>query len=221
MPSPRPTPTSNSPAPRGLVMLWCLWLLGSWFMALSAVGGQAAARWMTFAAMIGLTVCWPSLRLTQETLGPRQLREHDGKPLPQRGVATAVWIDWFWLNVVLQVVLWPLRFYGQWSLAQTLTLAGALAAWSLLTALLIAWGALGGAGRRAVAMAACLLLLLAEPALMALAGVGWTMRLSPIQAIDALTRGPGEFQLNTWPWRVAVVGIAALLGWAAMSRQRN
>jgi hypothetical protein len=125
-----------------------------------------------------------------------------------------VLLEWLALAMVFQVVLWPLCANMDWKPRQTLVLDAAVTGWSLLTAALVA---LGCASRRGVvrtaAMAGCMVLLLGEPAVMALITVGaagrvattWTMRLSPLETIWALT-APGALERSE-AWLPQAIGI--------------
>lgn len=208
---------------RVLILGWCLWLMGSW-ITLYLTGGWtiAAFRVMVFSGLIGLMGVWPAVRLSQATA------QHLGEPgvdrVPARLWARAcgsVLLDWFCLNLVFQAVIWPLLLAAHWTAAQGLWLDAAVAGWSLLTGLIIAWGR--GVDRalwRSLAMVVCVGIVAVEPVLLGLgalsseatAGVQ-RMRISPIQAVWSLSgQGPVE------PWAVQVVGIwlAAVTGWVVL-----
>ena len=186
---------------RDLVLLWCLWLLGSWLV--SGLGGWqvAAPRWMVFASLTGFMLMWPALRLGQDL----------GWAL---SAGVVLW-DWFCLNLVFQAVVWPLQVSAEWTLAQALWLDGALAGWSLLTGLvLVGVGRWTSPAGRVAAMGLCLLLVLGEPlllAIMSLARLGavWPMWISPIDTVWALTEEPARI----WPPHVAGVMAVAAAGW--------
>ena len=70
-------------------------------------------------------------------------------------------------------------------------------------------------------MGLCVLLLLGEPAMMMLAPWGrplgqlpWTMRISPIQILWALTDRPEKFDADRWISIMATAATAAVIGWA-------
>lgn len=48
------------------MLLWCLWLLATWVIAILGNTGLPPIRWMILSAMLGLTLAWPLLRLMQE-----------------------------------------------------------------------------------------------------------------------------------------------------------
>lgn len=49
------------------MLLWCLWLLATWVIAILGNTGLPPIRWMILSAMLGLTLAWPLLRLMQES----------------------------------------------------------------------------------------------------------------------------------------------------------
>ena len=210
---------------REVVLGWCLWLIGSWGLVLAGGGAVPTTgpvhRWMSLMAVVGACAVWPAVRLSEEA------RNRWGGPsgawLPRRAVLG----DWFAINIVFQAVLWPMAFVGRWSVAQALLLGATLAAWSLLAALIVAWGRASASGAvRALAMAGCLGVLLLEPvafaAAAAVSGRGWgnlpDLRLSPLQAAWAYSGPPARFTYSdpAFAFRVAGVGAAAVLGWVIL-----
>jgi hypothetical protein len=213
----------------GLVLIWSLWLLGSWLMIrylegmspadLLALGGASgpgvtatSLRWLGLVAVAGLTLAWPAVRLSQGGRRARPL-EALGQPL----------VDWVALMVVWQVVLWPIRPLVGWSVSQTLWLDALMVGWGLLIGAVIGLGRWhGGSFARTAATAACALLLLLEPAaqtgLMTALGEAssWQPRVSPIEAVWGLAAPPEHLSLS--PWREQVVGLtaAALAGWVVL-----
>lgn len=190
------------PTPHGLVLMWCLWLLGTWVVVVGFSPSVPAARWLIFACLIGLMALWPALRLSQELIPAGWMPPLPGaggvaSPNALQGGSTPlggawwrprlIFTDWFCLLLVFQVVLWPLRLSTRWSVPQAAWLDAAVAAWSLLTGAVIVFfsgppGAnsagigtetrSGSGGRRAWGMAACVALLLAEPLLLGLVNFG-------------------------------------------------
>ncbi len=141
-------------------------------------------------------------------------------------------MDWVCLLLVFQVVVWPLMLVGRWSIEQTLWLDLAVVFWSLLTAVLVGLGRVlpftRGAGVRVGAMLLCVLLLLGEPAWMAISGVGfdtagaeavgegwrvqWQMRISPLQALWELTTTIQPYDPSAWRPTILSTAVAAGLG---------
>ena len=187
-----------------IVLGWCLWLVGTWAVTLSLTSSVPAARWLILVALMGLMLVWPAVRLST-----REVRMRAG----------TVWMEWLCLVLVLQAAVWPLRIVSQWRLDQTAWLAGALAAWSLLTAAVVAMGMRSRrAGPRIAAMVACVVLVLGEPAVMALAAAGgdtalWPMRVSPLATVWSLVQPALNVSLDPWPQRVVAAGAAAVIAW--------
>jgi len=200
---------------RGLILGWCLWLLGSWAATLWIAATAPAVRWMVYASMVGMLLVWPTFRLSQ------------GRARPGVARVTAVpgtLGDWLSLNLVLQAVIWPLQLIAGWSVMQTIWLAGALAAWSALIGVLIAAGRMyRSAAARSVAMLACVAVVLAEPltraalapmsATTGLAG-GWG--LSPVGPLWELTVRRERFVLDGLDETVVMVATAAVVGWGVV-----
>lgn len=222
----------NGPGVQGVLLGWCLWLLGAWLMLLpSGTSAMPAAKWMIFTAMLGLMTVWPAVRLSQARLVDVMAEPNDTAKSGdlRRWRLLTVLLEWVCLMLVFQAVLWPLRLAaaqehaGQWTLEQGAWLDGAVAAWSLLTAAIVGWGCLQrGGGRRMAAMVLCMLLLFGEPIVMAIAvqvggaGSGWSMRLSPFQTLWHLTAPLQKLALAPAAAQVISVAAAAVLAWAAL-----
>ncbi len=196
---------------RAVVIGWCAWLLGSWTINMDVQAPIPAARWMIYSGLIGMTMAWPMWRLSIAIVAPTAPTQ-----------AYGVFVDWLNLNLVFQAVLWPLSLTTRWSEPQTLWLAAALGAWSLLAAAIVAWGThvpLHTGKRRAVAMILCLAVPLGEPAVLGVmnleasqpSAVTWPMHLSPIQTLWGLTVQPAY-----WPQHPFVTPIWVALGLAVL-----
>jgi hypothetical protein len=203
-----------SSGPQLVVLGWCLWLLGSWAVTLLHDAAVSGARWMVFSAMTGLLAIWPAFRLSQ---GRRENAD------PWRPAVETALGDWLVLMLVLQAVIWPLRVAAQWSVMQTAAIDAVLASWSLLTGLILAVGSLSARGSaRTIAMAGCLILLLGEPAWMALAGrfqpplPAWSTWGGPISALATLTESSMRIKLELWATPVLAVTGAAVGGWLVL-----
>ena len=171
-------------------------------------GGPAASRSMAFSCMIGLMLMWPVFRLSQN--------------IDYAISGESILWDWLCLNMVLQAVIWPLHVTASWSVPQALWLVVALAAWGLLTGLvlLICGRWTSGLGRASGA-AMCLLVIVGEPVVMVvLAGARflgpWSMRISPIDTLWALTDRPAR----VWPMQVLGIAVAAIAGWLIVGLAR-
>lgn len=225
--TPVPRHVIFNPSSRELLLGWCVWLLGSWGVSLRMDVATVATRWMIFGALFGLMILWPALRLSQDAFRPNSyLDESRGGPpsrlRPSRLTPLLILRDWLSMVLVFQAVIWPLRVSAQWSIAQTVWLDGAVLGWSLLVAALVAWGCHSRLGaHRVTAMLLVMLLLFAEPLVMFIANrmtvdtpVTWTMRVSPIEAMWALTVEPIDYRPAPWTAQVTLVLIAAALAWA-------
>lgn len=208
---------------RVLILGWCLWLMGSWVM-LYLTGGwnMAAFRVMIFSGLVGLMGVWPAVRLSQATAWRAGEAGHDRvTPALWARACGSVLLDWFCLNLVFQAVIWPLLLAARWTVAQGLWLDAAVAGWSLLTGLIIAWGrGVDRAAWRSLAMVVCVGIVAVEPVLLglgALASDGTAgvhrMRISPIQAVWSLS---GQGPIEPWVLQVVSIWLAALTGWVVL-----
>lgn len=206
---------------RGLMLAWSLWLLGSWVISLRLDSTLPAVRWMIFASLFGLMLLWPAFRLSQDCLiEPDNSAYATGKSrtiLPKH-----IFLDWLRLNLIFQSVVWPLQVTARWWVAQTALLDAAVASWTLMVSVIVAWGcAARGGMQRTVAMLLCLLLLLGEPIVVLILNMSrsniersaWIMRISPLQTIWELSGSPWGWSAGPWVERVVVVAVAALVGW--------
>lgn len=194
---------------RVVIIAWCFWLLGSWGAAWMADTGLPRVRWMLFAGLMGMMLVWPALRLSQP-VHPRE---------PGRGAGQA-FLDWLAMVLVFQAVIWSLRLIAGWSIERGYWLDGAFLAWTLLTALIVGWGrTMPTHAGRLCAMALCLGVVLAEPLAIGLFGMPGpeAMRVSPVQAVWAMTTLPERASLHPWDERTLVVGAAAVLGWTVLA----
>ena len=190
---------------RVIVLGWCLWLIGSWVVALWSGSATPAARWMLLSTTVGLTALWPIVRLSLEA--PSSLA-------PVRVVA----VEWLALAGILQAVVWPLALTAGWEASQTLWIDGAVLAWSLVTASIVALALRSRrAGHRAVAAALCMLFLFGEPLAVGLMaaphGAGVVMRITPFQTLWALTDEGRLWTMTSWRVNVGAAMVAALLSW--------
>lgn len=210
----------DDPAPLGLVLLWCVWLLGSWVVALwTDAAVQPAVRLMVFAAALGMLLLWPALRLSQSLTQPRPRRR-------QGGVYAAILWDWTCLSLVLQVVIWPLYFSASWGLSQAIWLDVVLLSWGLIVGLLIAIGlTLGSAAARLGAMLGCVLLIFGEPTFIALTGLGGDrLHVSPLHVLWDATGPLLKWPEAAWTPIVLAATAAAIIGWLlvpVLLRQQN
>ncbi|MEX1017591.1 MAG: hypothetical protein WDZ31_12685, partial [Phycisphaeraceae bacterium] len=123
-----------------MVLLWCLWLLGSWLVVRWQESSGRVDRWMLLASAVGLMAAWPTVRLSQVRRPAGRLGTRPGAVaarLRRRWRLMEVAVEWLCLALVFQAVVWPLSFVAGWGLAQTLWLNVAMVAWSAVTAALV------------------------------------------------------------------------------------
>jgi hypothetical protein len=127
--------------PRGLALLWTMFLLGVtlvcfWTPALSAgldvLSGRYSARLVLVAVAFGYSVLWPMLRLCQV--------------FPFEGGLRSVGKDLIVMVIPTQAVIWPLAFLALWPLSVAACVAASAMGWTFLVGALLAMF-LGKAGR--------------------------------------------------------------------------
>jgi hypothetical protein len=185
---PRPAPPLT--LPRGLIFMASLWLIGSWLITIGvrtpiqpvSASYTPAVRMMLLCLVIGLTIGWPLLRLSQ---GP--------SPHP---VGQTV-LDLVVLLALTQVVVWPLRLVTPWPVDRTAAIDATMTSWLLMIGAVVG-GALATprAGVRSLAMAVCLAMGLLGPALAWLGPLGGLdtsalAGLSPLTGVYGLASGGG------------------------------
>ena len=195
---------------RVVIVLWCFWLLGAWAAAWVSDTSIPRVRWMLFAGSFGLMLVWPAFRLS-ERIKPGRVGDAVGPVL----------LDWLALVGVYQAVIWSLHLIAVWPLVRGLWLDAVIIAWSLVTALIVAVARLWpGAAARSLGMLCCIALVFAEPvavwAWVVSGSEGWSMRVSPIQALWELTASPGTDVVSPWDVRAMQVLLVGLAGWGAL-----
>lgn len=197
--------------PRGLILASSLWLVASWIVAMglrtpiqpSSASYTPGVRMMLVCVIIGLTIGWPLLRLSQAT--PR---------FPIRQVL----LDLIVLLALVQIVLWPLRLVTTWSPARTLAVDATIAGWAALAGAIVASAVTTHrAGPRALAMAGCVGLCLLGPALAwvgLLTGKDWVqlIELSPLMAVATLTQANAPPATQQWV-HISLILTAATATW--------
>ena len=163
-------PTARTPSPplllpRGLILLACAWLIGSWLLSIgirppvepSSASYTPSVRLMLVYIGIGLMIGWPLLRLSQSAVA---------RPIMQTV------LDLIVLLSLIQVVIWPLRLVTPWTLGRTAALDATLVGWTVLGGAVVA-SAIGSrrTGVRNLAITACLAMCLAGPAVVAIAAL--------------------------------------------------
>ncbi len=201
--------------PRGLILMASAWLVSSWIIAIgvrapveaSSASYTPGVRLMLISVTVGLVIGWPLLRLSQPPVGMAFRR---------------TWLDLAVLVALVQVVLWPLRLVTPWTIGRTTAVDLTIVAWTVLVGALVA-SAVGSsrAGPRMVAMAACLGLCVAGPAVasVVLAGglaAGPMLQVGPLMEVHTLTGGGGAPQETAqWRW-IGLVVLADVVAWAAL-----
>lgn len=211
----RRRPRRSDPTPRVLVILFCLWMLFSWGIALLSVDKIRPTQWMVLSSVICVMAFWPVLRLSQwrEDAFAMDNGSADTRRTPRR-----IFMDWFCLNVLFQTVVWPLHMNAHWRMDQTMWLSLTMAGWSLITGAIIAMGCrTDRISQRMLAVAACLLLLVGEPLLTAFLG-SWEHEsihyfTSPLALIWQLTGIAAQW--TQWPWLIQtpMAILAGIVAW--------
>lgn len=177
---------------RTLLLSWCGWLMASWLLCLAAFPPRAtelnvarsaldqaqrhlpAVRGTLVAAIIGISLVWPALRLTQQ--------KTDRPALRCAG-------DLLSMLLVLQVVIWPLRVLVHWTIWQTVWIDLVIIGWSLPIGL---WVYLGlrraGSAVRLLAMVMCLATLIGPPMVGVIIDQPSLAAVNPIAVLWNITR---------------------------------
>lgn len=200
--------------PRGLILAASIWLVASWIVAMglrtpiqpSSASYTPGVRMMLACVIIGLTIGWPLLRLSQGA--PRF-------PLRQ------VLLDLVVLLALVQIVLWPLRLVTTWSPARTLAVDATIAGWAALGGAIVASAVLTNrTGPRTLAMLACVAMCLLGPVLAwvgLMAGKDWIplIELSPLMAVNTLTEANAPPAATQW-MQISLILVAAALTWSTL-----
>jgi len=227
-----------------VVLVWCLWMLAAWLLwagdgwyhirRIFSRGDWAgpAVRWMAVAAMLGVCLLWPVVRLGQ--LHPLDAQH---LPTPLRGIPRDRRIrqlvfamrDWLGLSLVFMFVCWPLWYLGHWQRDQTAWIAAAIASWGLLIGMIVAVGRWSASPlARTAAMVVAVGVTFGEPLLVAgLAALrpdfqAWDFVLSPLQVTYAIGQSHGEgvqwsaTEAAPQLYRIVCVASAGVLGWTAL-----
>ena len=223
---PRPVAYGDSPPlllPRGLILLACVWLIGSWLLSIgvrppiepSSASYPPGVRLMLVCIGIGLMIGWPLLRLSSITSGPT------ARPIVQTVLDLTVLLS------LIQVVIWPLRLVTPWTLARTAALDATLVGWTVLCGAVVA-SAVGSRrdGVRNLAITACLAMCLLGPTLAIIGAIvspvggsaAQLMNIGPLVAVYRLAQAQGAAAPITGPQWVMIVmpAAAAGLAWTAL-----
>ena len=128
-----PKPSAVVPLPRGLILLCCLWITGSWIENIGirtpiqpiAEDYSYGLRMLCSSMMIGITLGWPLLRLgVSRFISP----------------VRQTFLDILVVISGILVTVWPLRLLSTWSLEQTMLISGILVNWTILSGAIICLG---------------------------------------------------------------------------------
>ena len=221
----------RDPSPRFLVIGFCVWLLGAWFVALESTNDIRPIQWMVLCAFFCVMAFWPVLRLSQfrDINDQDQSSSADSFRTPGR-----LFIDWLCLNLIFQTIIWPLHLNAQWHNAQTWWLSATLASWSLITGAITALGCRSDKPiHRTLAAVLCMLLLVGEPVLMVLArmmfginatgtaGEHLTYYTTPLALVWELTSPAATWAHQPWQTQVPAAAMAGITGWLVIVATRR
>lgn len=211
--------------PRLFALMWTVYLMGA--AVLTVLGSRLvdlpepehgfAARALLVMAAIGVCVLWPMTRISQAP--------------PERPVRATL-ADLIVVLAPLQAMVWPLPLLTRWPMAAAGALTLMITSWAVLIGAIVLAGATSrSAIDRCVWMLACLVLIVAGPAVQLAAPPrilpeAWGMT-SPLTGVYALTRAPSglAIEVSRVEWTLAAgPGVAGLAGWvigaASVSRRR-
>ena len=124
---------SGIPLPRGLILLTCLWIAGSWVENIGlrtpiqpvAEDYSYGLRMLCASMVIGIVLAWPMLRLCVANFM---------KPVRQTLLDLAVVISG------ILITIWPLRLLSSWSVEQTILISGLMVNWAILSGAIVCYG---------------------------------------------------------------------------------
>jgi len=200
--------------PRGLILAASIWLVASWLVSMglhtplqpSSASYTPGVRMMLVCVVLGLTIAWPVLRLSQNM--PRF-------PLRQ------VLLDLLVLLALVQIVLWPLRLVTTWSPGRTLAVDATITGWAALAGAFVAAGVITPRmAPRVLSMLACLALVLFGPFMAwlgVMTGANWfrLIELSPLMTVGTLTDSNAPPALQQW-MDIYTLLAAAGLAWLGL-----
>ncbi len=186
------------------VLGWCGWLLGSWVITLTLHGSVQTMRWMILSVGIGQMLIWPGLRLSQ------RMDLRGGK------MRWVVIRDWFSMMIILQMVVWPLKYKAMWDWEQTLWMVGLMMGIGGVVGLFIVLG-----GRRqdnwgsSLGMLGC--------AVFSCGGLLWRYLLgdgvkvlSPFEILWGMAADPRVWEREVWVGDILLLGAVGVLGWLGL-----
>ena len=123
MTSPSDTTAQRTPLPRGLIIIACFWIAGSWVANIGvetpinpiADDYSYGLKMLCSSLLIGIILGWPLMRLAAQPFI---------RPVRQTALDMAV------VMAGVLVTIWPLRLLSSWSIEQTTVITGVLLAWT-------------------------------------------------------------------------------------------
>ena len=120
--SDRTTTPNSTPLPRGLIILACFWIAGSWLENIGintpiqpiAEDYSYGLKMLCSSLLIGITLGWPLMRLVMSRFI---------KPIRQ------TLLDMIVVGAGILVTIWPLRLLSSWSVEQTAFITGIMMGW--------------------------------------------------------------------------------------------
>jgi len=201
--------------PRGLILLACVWLIGSWLLSIgvkppvepSSASYTPGVRLMLVCIGIGLMIGWPLLRLSQSPTA---------RPIVQTVLDLTVLVS------LIQVVIWPLRLVTPWTVARTAALDATLVGWTVLSGAVVA-SAVGSRrnGVRNLAITACLAMCLLGPTLAVIGAIVGSsaeqlMDIGPLIGVYRLAQGAAAPVTGPQWVMIVMPAAAAGLAWTAL-----
>lgn len=195
---------------RSLLLWWTVWLIVSFALNLQLDGGRPIAntvtmQWTLEAALAGLMLAWPVLRLSQAT------------PAYPTFSTTG---DLVALLAVLQMIIWPvglMRVY--WTADQTTALIVAFFAYGIMTGAVIDAARRRGAAGRLVGMAACVVLFIGGTLALSDHASLLALLMAPPRAVWWLAGDANPIQARATLAGYAVIAAACVFAWVGLVAQ--
>lgn len=202
--------------PRPLALLWSMYLMACASLTLLQVRSLTmptsaqfveGCRSFLLLVMLGLTLLWPMLRLSQE---------------PPRRVTPSLLGDLLVLTLPVQAALWPMPLLTHWPISIVAAIAGASLSWTIFAAGLLAIALRGGSARaRWIAMACMIgvvsafpMIRFTAPAIISDDAWWWARLGSPATIVWALTDAPGSLKPMMRPAEWACCCLPGCIGLA-------
>lgn len=197
---------------RLLLLIWCIWLLGNWFIhsRVESWIGPQTMRWLVLSSLLGIMLIWPALRLTDPT--PHQsawltIGDLIGLLVIFQVIVVRLLLDWSGGNLVR----------SSWSLPRAILIDAVVVTYAIIAAMWIDLGRRCGASGRTLAMIGCVGSIFLGSAFVGPHSPG-LLAISPIRSLWWLT-GSMEF-INPSPIAVRLGGllIVCIVVWSFAAR---